>query len=80
MKNFCLNQKAKKSNRTKYSIFYDFNNTKLEGITENYSIYEKSGVKIGVFGLGIELKGLVNPDLYKETKYLHPKTPYHSKT
>tara|TARA_B100001989_G_C24479205_1_gene433491 strand:+ start:75 stop:971 length:897 start_codon:yes stop_codon:yes gene_type:complete len=51
---------------------YDFNNTKLEGITENYSIYERSGVKIGVFGLGIELKGLVNPDLYKETKYLDP--------
>ena len=25
-----------------------------------------------MFGLGIELKGLVNPILYKETKYYDP--------
>jgi len=37
-----------------------------------YSIFEKSGIKIGVFGLGIELDGLVNKPLYKETKYLDP--------
>ena len=29
-------------------------------------------MKIGVFGLGIELKGLVSDELYKETKYLDP--------
>ena len=51
---------------------YDFVNTELEGITTPYKIYRKEGVKIGVFGLGIELKGLVNPDLYKETKYYDP--------
>ena len=51
---------------------YDFVNTELEGITTPYKIYKKEGVKIGVFGLGIELKGLVNPDLYKETKYYDP--------
>ena len=51
---------------------YDFVNTKLEGMTAPYKIYRKGGVKIGVFGLGIELKGLVNPDLYKETKYYDP--------
>ena len=51
---------------------YDFVNTKLEGMTTQYKIYRKGGVKIGVFGLGIELKGLVNPDLYKETKYYDP--------
>ena len=39
---------------------------------KNYNIYERSGIKIGVFGLGIELKGLVNPNLYKETKYIDP--------
>ena len=51
---------------------YDFINTELEGITTPYKIYRKEGVKIGVFGLGIELRGLVNPDLYKETKYYDP--------
>ena len=51
---------------------YDFVNTELEGITTPYKIYKKEGIKIGVFGLGIELKGLVNPDLYKETKYYDP--------
>ena len=51
---------------------YDFTNTELDGITNDYNIYERSGIKIGVFGLGIELKGLVNPNLYKETKYIDP--------
>ena len=51
---------------------YDFSNTVLEGKTKNYKIYNKSGIKIGVFGLGIELEGLVTKELYKETKYLNP--------
>ena len=51
---------------------YDFTNTDLNGITSRYKIYNRQGIKIGVFGLGIELKGLVNPFLYKETKYYNP--------
>ena len=51
---------------------YDFTNTELEGLVNEYKIYNMEGVKIGVFGLGIELKGLVNPLLYKETKYNDP--------
>ena len=51
---------------------YDFTNTELEGLVDEYKIYKKEGVKIGVFGLGIELKGLVNPLLFKETKYNDP--------
>ena len=51
---------------------YDFKNTILESKVSNYKIYNKSEVKIGVFGLGIELEGLVSKDLYKETKYLDP--------
>ena len=51
---------------------YDFTNTELEGLIDEYKIYNKEGVKIGVFGLGIELKGLVNPLLSKETKYNDP--------
>lgn len=51
---------------------YDFSNTIMDGKTKPYQIFNKGGVKIGVFGLGVELKGLV-PDLnYKETKYLNP--------
>ena len=51
---------------------YDFTNTELEGLVDEYKIYNMEGVKIGVFGLGIELKGLVNPLLFKETKYNDP--------
>lgn len=51
---------------------YDFTNTILENKTKPYKIYIKDGVKIGVFGLGIKLSGLVDPSLFKETKYLDP--------
>ncbi|WP_144963661.1 bifunctional metallophosphatase/5'-nucleotidase [Gillisia sp. Hel_I_86] len=51
---------------------YDFSNTILDGQTSPFKIFMKDGVKIGVFGLGIELKGLVNEGLYKETQYLDP--------
>lgn len=51
---------------------YDFSNTVMDTHTKPYKIFTKNGVKIGVFGLGIRLKGLVNDNLYKETKYLDP--------
>ena len=51
---------------------YDFSNTILEGKTSKYKIYKKSNIKIGVFGLGIKLAGLVSKNLFKETKYLDP--------
>jgi 5'-nucleotidase len=51
---------------------YDFKNTIFEGKTKGFKIYELSGIKIGVFGLGVELEGLVDKGLYKETKYLNP--------
>lgn len=51
---------------------YDFRNTIMNGKTHPYRIFTRDGVKIGVFGLGIELKGLVNAHHYKETKYLDP--------
>lgn len=51
---------------------YDFSNTVLDGKTKSYKVFDKEGVKIGVFGLGIELKGLVDPKNYKETNYLDP--------
>ncbi|OEY73197.1 metallophosphatase [Salegentibacter salarius] len=51
---------------------YDFSNTVMDGQTHDHKIFTKDGVKIGIFGLGIELQGLVNDSLYKETKYLNP--------
>ena len=51
---------------------YDFRNTIMDSHAKTYMIFNKSDIKIGVFGLGIELKGLVNTSLYKETKYLDP--------
>lgn len=51
---------------------YDFSNTIMDTHTRPYKVFEKDGVKIGVFGLGIRLKGLVNDNLYKETRYLDP--------
>jgi 5'-nucleotidase len=37
-----------------------------------YEIYVVNGIKIGVYGLGIKLNGLVTKKLYKETEYLDP--------
>ncbi|WP_103865911.1 bifunctional UDP-sugar hydrolase/5'-nucleotidase [Aquimarina sp. I32.4] len=54
------------------SANYDFKNTVLEGLVKPYKILIKEGVKIGVFGLGIKLDGLVSKNLYKETQYSDP--------
>ncbi|WP_142786488.1 bifunctional metallophosphatase/5'-nucleotidase [Changchengzhania lutea] len=51
---------------------YDFSNTIMDTHTKPYKIFNKGDIKIGVFGLGIELKGLVDPAMYKETKYIDP--------
>ncbi len=54
------------------SANYDFKNTILDGIVKPYKIFKKGGLKIGIFGLGIELNGLVDKKLYKETVYNNP--------
>ena len=54
------------------SANYDFTNTVLDGMTSPYKVFEVDGINIGVFGLGIDLDGLVTKKLYKETKYLDP--------
>ena len=51
---------------------YDFKNTILRNKFKSYKVFEKQGVKIGVFGLGIKLDGLVPKELYKETKHIDP--------
>jgi len=54
------------------SANYDFKNTVLDTHVKPYKILHKDGLKIGVFGLGIELEGLVGKKMYKETGYLNP--------
>ena len=54
------------------SANYDFTNTVMDGYVDPYKIFLVDGIKIGVFGLGIQLAGLVPQNLYKETVYLDP--------
>ena len=54
------------------SANYDFKNTVLNEIVKPYKIFNKDGIKIGIFGLGVELDGLVDKKLYKETIYNNP--------
>lgn len=54
------------------SANYDFKNTILNDIVKPYKILHRDGIKIGIFGLGVELQGLVDKKLYKETVYNNP--------
>ncbi|MFS4468153.1 bifunctional metallophosphatase/5'-nucleotidase [Maribacter sp. 2210JD10-5] len=54
------------------SANYDFSDTIMDGFTRPYQTYIRNDIKIGVYGLGIKLQGLVIQKLYKETKYLDP--------
>ena len=54
------------------SANYDFKNTILNDIVKPYKIIIKDGIKIGIFGLGVQLDGLVDKKLYKETVYNNP--------
>jgi 5'-nucleotidase len=54
------------------SANYDFKNTSMDGFVKPYKIFNKNGIKVGVFGLGIELDGLVDKAMYKETVYHNP--------
>lgn len=51
---------------------YDFSKTILKNRFQPYKVFEKQGVRIGVFGLGIELAGLVSKNNFEETVYQNP--------
>jgi 5'-nucleotidase len=51
---------------------YNFSNTPLSGSIEKYIIIERKGIRIGIYGLGIELQGLVGKSLAGNTEYLNP--------
>lgn len=54
------------------SANYDFKNTVMDGHVKKHKIFTVDGLKVGVYGIGIELKGLVNKELFKETRYMYP--------
>jgi 5'-nucleotidase len=51
---------------------YGFQNTVLDEHVKPYQIKYVDGIKIGIFGLGIELQGLVDKKNCKETVYNDP--------
>ena len=63
------------ANNAKFPLLvsnYDFTGTPMEYKYEPYRIFKKGKIKIGVFGLGIEMAGLVSENLSAGTKYLDP--------
>ena len=54
------------------SANYNFKNTVLDTHVKPYKIFKRDGIKIGIFGIGIKLQGLVDSRNYKETTYLNP--------
>jgi 5'-nucleotidase len=54
------------------SANYVFKNTMMDGLVKPYKIFNKNGIKVGVFGIGIELDGLVDKKMYQETVYNNP--------
>jgi len=51
---------------------YDFSKTILKDETLPYKVFKKGGIKIGVFGIGIDLNGLVPTDKFGATRYNDP--------
>jgi 5'-nucleotidase len=51
---------------------YDFGKTALAGVVQPYRIIHKGGIRIGIFGVGIELKGLVPDKSYEGIVYNDP--------
>ncbi len=51
---------------------YDFTGTPMENKTQPYKVFKKGKLKIGVFGVSIEGRGLIPDSLFGATKYSDP--------
>ena len=51
---------------------YDFTGTALKNIIQPYTILRKGGLKIGVFGLGCDPKGLIADKNFAPVRYMEP--------
>lgn len=66
---------AKQIDTAQFSMIncnYDIHDTVLHNKILPYKIFKKNGIKIGVTGVGIELKGLVMEGFYGNTQYQNP--------
>ena len=64
-----LARQAKNADFKLLSANYNFDHTPMKGLTQPYHIFTKGKFTVGVFGLGVELKGLVDPKMYGNTVY-----------
>ncbi|MBQ8047297.1 MAG: metallophosphatase [Prevotella sp.] len=72
---FGLDNMARLFKLAKFPIIcanYDFTGTPVEGLVKPYIIIKRKGIKIGVFGLAPEMKGLVDETKCVGVKYLDP--------
>lgn len=51
---------------------YELTSTPLSEVVKQYTIIKKAGLKIGIFGLGVNLQGLVPVENWKGLTYLDP--------
>jgi 5'-nucleotidase len=54
------------------STNYDVRGTAIESRVKPYVVRELAGVRIGIFGLGINPEGLITPENFKGIKYYEP--------
>lgn len=54
------------------NVNYDYKNTPLNEIVKRYVIKNISGIRIGIFGVGVKLESLVFEKNYKGINYLDP--------
>lgn len=72
---FGLDNMARLFKQANYPIVcanYDVKGTVLEGLVKEYVIIHRDGLKIGVFGLGAQLEGLVASECYGDVKFKDP--------
>ena len=67
-----LSESLKHANFSFINSNYNLKNTPLENKVKKYEIYNIDEIKVGVFGLGIALNGLVEKNLYNGLEYLDP--------
>ncbi len=51
---------------------YDFSATSFMGDFIPFTVFYQKGIKVGVYGLGVELEGLVDPKNYEDIVYNDP--------
>ncbi len=51
---------------------YRVQNTPMGPFVRQFIVRERAGLRVGIFGLGIRLRGLVKPELYGDIRYANP--------